>query len=104
MIERPDPEEVEQHLCADKGYDFEDAHETVAEGQYQPHIKHRRRKNEPKEEVQPIPAIAAEAQISSYPDNYPDPLCFKQLELFSLSATEAPVPSDVPKDQIHKIY
>jgi len=55
VIERPDPEEIEQHLCADKGYDYDDVHEAVAEGQYKPHIKHRRRRNEPKEEEQPIP-------------------------------------------------
>jgi putative transposase len=55
VIERPDPEEVEQHLCADKGYDFDDVHEAVAERQYEPHIKHRRRRNEPIEEEQPIP-------------------------------------------------
>jgi len=51
VIGRPDPEEVEQHLCADKGYDFEDVHEAVAEGYYVSHIKHRRRRNEPKEEL-----------------------------------------------------
>ena len=55
VIERPDPEEVEQHLCADKGYDFDDVHEAVAEGQYEAHIKHRRRRNEAIEEEQPIP-------------------------------------------------
>ena len=52
---RPDPEEVEQHLCADKGYDYEDVHETVEAGRYLSHIKHRRRRNEPLEEPQPIP-------------------------------------------------
>ena len=55
VIERPDPEEVKQHLCADKGYDFDDVHEAVAEGHYEPHIKHRRRRNEPIEEEPPIP-------------------------------------------------
>ena len=52
---RPDPEEVEQHLCADKGYDYEDVHETVEAGRYLSHIKHRRGRNEPLEEPQPIP-------------------------------------------------
>ena len=55
VIERPDPEEVEQHLCADKGYDFEDVHEAVTQGHYEAHIKHRRRRNEPIEEEPPIP-------------------------------------------------
>lgn len=55
VVERPDPQEVEQHLCADKGYDYDDVHAAVAEGQYQAHIKHRRRRNEPAEELPPIP-------------------------------------------------
>lgn len=55
VVERPDPQEVEQHLCADKGYDYEDVHAAVAEEHYQSHIKHRRRRNEPAEEEQPIP-------------------------------------------------
>lgn len=58
LVERPDPEEVEQHLCADKGYDYQDVHEAVAEGQYVSHIKHRRRRNEPQEEQPPIPEEA----------------------------------------------
>lgn len=49
--ERP---ESKQHLCADKGYDFEDVHEFVAQHGYIEHIKHRRRRNEPKEET-PLP-------------------------------------------------
>lgn len=48
--ERP---ESKQHLCADKGYDFEDVHEFVAQQSYIEHIKHRRRKNEPEEEPPP---------------------------------------------------
>jgi transposase len=55
VIERPDPNEVEQHLCADKGYDYEDVHQAVAQEQYVSHIKHRRRRNEPPEEECPIP-------------------------------------------------
>jgi putative transposase len=55
VIERPDPEEVEQHLCADRAYDFEDVHDFVAEKQYIAHIKHRRRRNEPVVEECPIP-------------------------------------------------
>jgi transposase len=54
-VERPDPEEVEQHLCADRAYDFEDVHDFVAEKQYIAHIKHRRRRNEPVVEECSIP-------------------------------------------------
>jgi transposase len=45
----------EQHLCADKGYDYEDVHQFVDNQGYQSHIKHRRRRNEPKEDECPIP-------------------------------------------------
>ena len=55
VIERPDPEEVEQHFCADKGYDYDDVHQAVEQAQYVSHIKHRRRRNEPPEEECPIP-------------------------------------------------
>lgn len=44
----------EQHFCADKGYDYEDVHQFVGLHNYIEHIKHRRRRNEPKEEC-PIP-------------------------------------------------
>lgn len=44
----------EQHFCADKGYDYEDVHTFVGLKNYIAHIKHRRRRNEPKEEC-PIP-------------------------------------------------
>lgn len=43
----------QQHLCADKGYDYEDVFEVVLDANYTPHIKHRRRRNEP--EPEPIP-------------------------------------------------
>jgi putative transposase len=46
-IKRPNSQ---QHLCADKGYDFEDVHEFVVLQRYIEHIKHRRRRNEPKED------------------------------------------------------
>ena len=49
-LERPDPHEVEQHFCADKGYDYDDVHQAVAEANYVAHINHRRRRNEPLEE------------------------------------------------------
>jgi transposase len=55
VVERPDPEEVEQHLCADKGYDYEDVHQVVAQESYVCHIKHRRKRNEPLVEECPIP-------------------------------------------------
>jgi putative transposase len=55
VIERPDPEEVEQHLCGDRGYDYDDVHQVVAQEQYVSHIKHRRRRNEPVVEECPIP-------------------------------------------------
>ena len=44
----------EQHFCADKGYDYEDVHVFVGLKNYIAHIKHRRRRNEPKDEC-PIP-------------------------------------------------
>ena len=55
VVERPDPEEVEQHLCADKGYDYEDVHQVVVQERYVCHIKHRRKRNEPLVEECPIP-------------------------------------------------
>jgi transposase len=55
VIERPAPQEVEQHLCADKGYDYDDVHDVVEQEQYISHIKHRRRRNEPKVEECPMP-------------------------------------------------
>jgi putative transposase len=44
----------EQHFCADRGYDYEDVHQFVGLHNYVEHIKHRRRRNEPKDEC-PIP-------------------------------------------------
>jgi putative transposase len=55
VVERPDPRQGEQHLCADKGYDYEDVHQVVAQEQYVSHIKHRRRRNEPLVDECPIP-------------------------------------------------
>ncbi len=57
--ERPDPDESEQHFCADKGYDFADVHAAVDEAHYIAHIKHRRRRNEPKGEECPVPGELA---------------------------------------------
>ncbi len=39
--ERPDLEEQEQHLCADKGYDYPETREEMAERGYQVHIPQR---------------------------------------------------------------
>ena len=39
----------QQHMCLDKGYDFDDVHEFVSIAGYIKHIKHRRRRNEPPE-------------------------------------------------------
>jgi len=51
VVKRPNSE---QHFCADKGYDYEDVHQFVGLMNYIEHIKHRRRRNEPKDEC-PIP-------------------------------------------------
>lgn len=40
-IEVPDPDDVAQHLCLDKGYDYEDVRKTVAQYGYTAHIKSR---------------------------------------------------------------
>ncbi len=40
VVDRPQPTEKEpQHLCLDKGYDNPTGHQTVAEYDYQPHIR-----------------------------------------------------------------
>lgn len=41
VVERPTPEEQEQHVCADKGYDFPETREEMAERGYQVHIPQR---------------------------------------------------------------
>ena len=48
----------QQHLCADKGYDYEDVHEIATSSGYMVYIKHRRRRNE-----LPEPELAAEDKI-----------------------------------------
>ena len=58
VVARPNPDDVPQHLCADKGYDYDDVHQVVAEERYIAHIKHRRRRNEPGIEACPIPGEA----------------------------------------------
>jgi transposase len=49
------PKKKKQHLCADKGYDYDDVHEFVEQQRYIAHIKHRRRRGEPLVEDCPIP-------------------------------------------------
>lgn len=39
IVERPDPEMHEQHLCLDKGYDNPTGHTTATERGYTPHIR-----------------------------------------------------------------
>lgn len=51
LIRRPTSQ---QHFCADKAYDSWDVHLFVMQQGYVPHIKHRRRVNEPKDNC-PIP-------------------------------------------------
>lgn len=55
VVPRPDPDEVEQHICMDKGYDYPDVHQFVEVARYIAHIKHRRRRGEPVVEVCPVP-------------------------------------------------
>lgn len=43
-----------QHFCADRAYDSWDVHLFVQQQGYIPHIKHRRRRNEPKEDLCPV--------------------------------------------------
>ena len=45
----------EQHFCADKGYYFADIHQFIQLENYISHIKHRRGRNEPKQEDCPLP-------------------------------------------------
>jgi transposase len=49
------PKKKKQHLCADKGYDYDDVHEFVEQERYIAHIKHRRCRGEPIVEACPIP-------------------------------------------------
>jgi putative transposase len=39
VVERPDPAEVEEHLCLDKGYDNPSGEEAADRGGYTPHIR-----------------------------------------------------------------
>lgn len=39
VVDRPDPEDVAQHLCLDRGYDNPTGHEVTARQGYVPHIR-----------------------------------------------------------------
>jgi putative transposase len=39
VIERPDPNQQEQNLCLDKGYDNPTGHQAVEQADYLPHIR-----------------------------------------------------------------
>ena len=39
VVDRPDPEEVEQHLCLDKGFDNPTGEEAAEDGEYITHIR-----------------------------------------------------------------
>lgn len=54
-VQRPNPQTVEQHFCADKGYDYDDVHDAVENASYIAHIKHRRLRNQPDIQQCPIP-------------------------------------------------
>lgn len=41
VVERPEPTETEQHLCTDKGYDYDDIREAMADRGYIVHIRRR---------------------------------------------------------------
>lgn len=55
VVPRPDPDQVEQHICMDKGYDYPDVHQFAEVARYIAHIKHRRRRGEPVLEECPAP-------------------------------------------------
>ena len=52
VVDRPDSE---QHLCLDRGYDYADIWDFLELEHYESHIKHRRRRGEPKIDPCPIP-------------------------------------------------
>lgn len=55
VVPRPKTDQVEQHICMDKGYDYPDVHQFVELERYIVHIKHRRRRGEPVVEACPVP-------------------------------------------------
>jgi putative transposase len=55
VVPRPDADQVEQHICMDRGYDFPDVHLFVELQRYIVHIKHKRRRGEPVIDDCPLP-------------------------------------------------
>jgi putative transposase len=55
VVPRPSADDVEQHICMDKGYDYPDVHQFVEVERYIVHIKHRRRRGEPLVETCSVP-------------------------------------------------
>jgi putative transposase len=49
----------QQHLCADRGYDYSDVHTFVLAAGYTPHIKHRRRRGEAAAPAGDVPGEAS---------------------------------------------
>src|SRR5574337_293317 len=54
VIERPSPEQTEQNMCMDKGYDYPDTRELVEEYGYTAHIRSRGEENKEKKKYQAI--------------------------------------------------
>jgi len=51
IVERPSPEEVEQNICMDKGYDYSDVRELVEKYGYTAHIRSRGEEIKEKKEI-----------------------------------------------------
>jgi len=51
IVERPSPEEVEQNICMDKGYDYPDVRELVEKYGYTAHIRSRGEEIKEKKEI-----------------------------------------------------
>ncbi|MBD2012445.1 hypothetical protein H6F96_00235 [Microcoleus sp. FACHB-53] len=58
VVERPDSQQVEQHLCLDRGYDYSSCWQEAQERGYIPHI--------PQKDA-PIPAPTAREPSSTTP-------------------------------------
>ena len=55
-IERPDPKEMKQNMCMDKGYDYANVRRTIEEYGYTAHIKSR---GEEEQERKQLPTYRA---------------------------------------------
>lgn len=60
VVERPDPQEKEQNICLDKGYDYKDIRELLVRWGYTAHIKTR---GEEKKEKETIPGYRAKRWV-----------------------------------------